>query len=289
MRHWIKVGVELEGGWNKHYGDVANTVRGAQAHDDASVHGTTAPYHGEIVTKPSESLDSILLDINALWPDAVNKTCGMHVHLSFSAMDMSILADSAFWKHYRARWWSWGEQHRGEDLGTFWERWHGHSTARRRPERGADPSFCKAAFKPAEQLKLQRDRYTQLNFCAWLKYRTLESRLLPMFPGPKGLGIAQNALVETVDIFETYLNAASFPEVSEDFDLVLVNDVALETYTELLPSRAPLVEIHPPIPLTVRRGDFYSFLGVDPRLLLPFAPATVRDDTGAEITDDDEE
>jgi hypothetical protein len=215
MKKWLKMGLELEGSWTKPYNTVAADVKGAQGKEDGSVKSLPneplGGYRGEITTRPHATLDRLCEDVLKLYPDAVNSSCGMHIHASFAPMDYSLLTEKAFWKHYRERWEKWGNENEaamGATKDVFWNRWNGQPDLARNGRRGA---FCKAEFKPMKQyVEHEDDRYTQLNFLAYHRYQTLESRLLPMFHDK---AVAVLAIREMADIYDSYLSEARFPRV----------------------------------------------------------------------------
>src|SRR5438477_8185346 len=81
-----KVGIELEGGWSK-FPD--NEAVGNMFHHDASVKLPEVPgvpegliRTGEIVSPPIEP-GAIGKWTSKWYPQHVNKTCGLHLHMSF--------------------------------------------------------------------------------------------------------------------------------------------------------------------------------------------------------------
>lgn len=235
-RRWLKMGVELEGAWDLHYRDVAGTVKGAEGKEDGSVKNL-AGYKGEIITRPHTILDHLCKDVEALYPNRVNETCGFHIHTSFDPLEYSTLADAPFWRYYRDRWEAWGKANEAAmdaiSKREFWDRWHGRSDRARR--------YCKAEFKPVTQLVDREDRYTQLNFTSYHKYQTLESRLLPMFAN-KDLAVL--AIREMSDIFDTFLNDHDFPVISFETEFIMDGEVAVEEKKLKMPRYEPWQEEH---------------------------------------------
>lgn len=232
---WLKMGVELEGSWTEPYKTVAAKVPGAQGKTDTSVHGMTG-HMGEITTPPLPDLDEVLKAVKTLHPNQTNYSAGLHIHASFSDLDLSMLTTDDFWKYFRKRWEEWGEKWQDkmsrDERAQFWDRYHSRSESARR--------YCKDRFIPGQQLSAfsHDDRYTQLNFVSYKKFKTLECRLLPAFQNPE---ITLEAIKELADIYDTFLNTYTFPglqvrtEIREQDDL-LVDEEALETpdtaYTE---------------------------------------------------------
>jgi hypothetical protein len=227
-RHWIQMGVELEGGWDAESRSIiCARVPGSKVQHDGSVKIRGALDLGEVTTKPHTTLDAVCADIEVLHPEKVNNTCGYHIHTSHSAIDYSALCSRDFWDYFRARWKAWGlkmvNEFSNDERMRFWERYEGRNPGERQ--------YCKAEFDPVNQL-IQDDhrdkRYTQLNFAAWHKYKTLEIRMLPMFAN-KAITLA--ATREWSDILDTFLSEYSFPPIEINAEFGLVDDVMTETVT----------------------------------------------------------
>lgn len=227
-KSWKQLGVELEGSWWKRKEDIASTVRGAVAVKDDSVHiGQGHP--GEIYTRPHDSMDALLADVDKLWPDLVDESCGLHVHASFTPLQTTLLADREFWSYYLAAWEQWGKQNKVERGHVFWVRLRG------------DNKFTTHIFEPQKQLTGRKndrreDRYTMLNFYAWEKHRTLESRLLPMFSNKD---MAMSAIRATADIYDNYLTGRDFPSISYKSPVSVNNGLMVESYKTTIPDRTP--------------------------------------------------
>lgn len=188
-----KIGVELEGGWNKIPPDV-NEI----GHDGSVM--VIAKHVGEIASppgKPKEILSWVLRN----HPTAVNQTCGMHVHVSFRRiLDYSRLADRDTSRKFlirRLR--QWGNKNK---FGTvrpehpFWDRLKGENR------------YCKAGWNPEEQISADsrvEERYQQMNFC-WGLHRTMEVRVLPAFKIPE---VSVDAIKCVLKAVEDYLRLMS--------------------------------------------------------------------------------
>jgi hypothetical protein len=166
------VGVELEGGWRV-------LPPGVALEHDGSVFRDRAPAGfriGEIPVGPIQpgALPRLL---QKYYPQKVDRTCGMHVHMSFETVwQYSLLMDQAYQDtviEYLTRW--------AKSEGTFapahhiWERLQGQSV------------FCQKKFWPDKQVQsLRKDhdqereghRYTIIHFCG--RQMTVECRVLPM-------------------------------------------------------------------------------------------------------------
>lgn len=270
-RRWLKMGIELEGAWDKSYHDIAAKFKGAKGKEDGSVRNLVGN-KGEITTRPHTVLDHLIEDVLGMYPDRVNDTCGFHIHTSFEPLDYSTLADKPFWDFYRKRWKAFGEQHQDAmdptSRAEFWDRWHGRGPKATR--------YCKAEFKPEEQFRDHNDRYTQLNFVAYHKYQTLESRLLPMFASKD---IAVLAIREMSDIYDTYLNETDFPVISHYSEFRQEGDMAVEERKFKLPDYSAWAEDHrekdhAPLP----KGDdvFYNIQGAT-EYMLPWNNRTTEE------------
>jgi hypothetical protein len=230
-RHWKKMGCELEGAWDTNFRDVAAGVRGAQGKTDGSVGdgGAMAGHMGEITTAPHDDIEKLCADIEMLWPNRVNHTCGFHIHTSFSEIDTSVLADKPFWTYFLARWEAWGKENEAamtnDERIWFWDRLESKSEKARR--------YCKREFAPVEQFVDHGKRYTSINFSAWHKFRTIEVRFLPMFKTSK---LAVLAVKELANIFDAYLTHNRFPEISLEKEIQGDGDMVLEEEALALPS-----------------------------------------------------
>jgi hypothetical protein len=227
-KRWLQMGAELEGSWVRSRKNVAAEVRGARAHDDRSVHiGHGDP--GEIVTRPHDTLDGLLKDIDLLWPDTINDSCGFHVHASFTPLDGSIIATRDFYTFFKDEWSRWGHQMGIEKNHEFWTRLAGRN------------KFAKDTFDPETQLKGAAGRsgdarYTILNFHAWEKHKTIECRLLPMFANKE---VAFSAVRNLASIYDTYLSTHGFSTITLEPSISVIGDVVVEEYDQKMPSITP--------------------------------------------------
>lgn len=249
LRRWLQMGIELEGGWVSDYRLVAKKVQGASAKTDQSIEpGRGWGSSGEIITRPHDTLERLITDITTLYPDYTNVSCGFHVHASFTPMDVTMLTDVAFWNYFRKRIETWAKATNQDNV--FWDRFHGSI-----PERARR---YQAKWIPEDQLYLQKDRYTQINFVSWHKLRTVECRLFPMWANKEH---AISALRELSDIYDTYLNEVAFPTISLKNKPRQVGDMAIEEYKSKLPLRTYWEERDTrPAPHVLRGKDIdYAF------------------------------
>lgn len=204
------IGVELEGGWTK-------LPKGTEAlHPDGSVTFPEFPSNrtpegkvihvGEAVSPPMP-LSMLNAWITQHYPTFVNKTCGLHLHMSFkSPLVYQRLMDPTYQKTVLefVRRWAETKRARGTTEGTFpdthpiYERLKGTS------------QYCQDKFW-ADQQAAQRsksyqhnrdgNRYTVVNYCYGL-HQTVEIRLLPMFATAE---IGEEAIRLLIDITNAWL------------------------------------------------------------------------------------
>ena len=214
MQHINKIGIELEGYWHK---------KPNSAKADGSVHASCpgdtcqhvinggseySGYRGELASRPIliRSLDK-WIDTN--YPDHVDSSCGLHVHMSLTNQgDYARLTYPDFWDYFLDSWEQWGEDNDITNK-NFWSRLAGNN------------AYCYRDFNPGSQWRLtykDSSRYKHLNFCFTL-HKTVECRLLPMF---KRKDIAKNAIWHLISIVNAFLDIApSLPELSCE---VLIED-----------------------------------------------------------------
>lgn len=201
------IGVELEGGWKK------LPDEGLELHHDGSVQFPTEPVtdaqlfqmqlgqrqrpvnHGMLVGEiPSPIMEPAKM---AAWvtkyhPHHVNKTCGLHVHMSFkSAQHYDWLMEKSYQDtviEYLARW---AKENAIPAEHCIWERLAGKS------------EYCKLDFNPDIQVrgritdrKRAGHRYTAINYCH-AEHGTLECRVLPMLETAK---LSVSAVKRVLDI-----------------------------------------------------------------------------------------
>ena len=174
-------GVELEGGW-------LNQPQGA--YGDGSVSSFRNMFSGEIASSPSRegSLKKLVPWILAHYPDKVDDSCGYHVHLSLkekSHYEMLMTHTFPMWVRCCAARWA---KAKG-----IWN----DANLQRRIICGND--YCRRIYQAERQVKLEEkksERYCQLNYCYAL-HKTIELRMMPMFPGPRENSSPWNGLYIT--------------------------------------------------------------------------------------------
>ena len=206
-----KVATELEGGWAKAphnmYRDGSVNARlvpacpyhsNNQSNDEDSFHDETDCTCNGGTGECSSSICNSLQEVNEFiddgYPDYMDSSCGLHVHVSFgeNMLTYAKLMSPKFWRYYLKRYREWGIRNNINRGSRFWSRLEG-------------TSFAKKKFQPTKQYQLQhksQERYCMLNYALAL-HGTLESRMLPMFNESR---IAKSAIAEFVDIVNTYIS-----------------------------------------------------------------------------------
>ncbi len=191
-----RVGVELEGAWEKEPSFPIVHDGSLDFSDDDDIPEDV--YVGEARIGPFRDLAAILAAVRRRWPDHVNETCGMHVHLSFrSAIFYSWLMDPDFTQRIVDGLTMWGSRLKLPAGHVLFNRLSGNN------------SYCLREFHAdwqADQTitvyrrhSQEGHRYTVVNYPYGI-HGTLEIRVLPMFP--EGPSLAQAAIREVVAITE---------------------------------------------------------------------------------------
>jgi hypothetical protein len=174
------MGVELEGAWEE---------EPANIHHDGSV-SARGPYAGEYHTPPCVSWKELRGHVVDNYPDAINDSCGLHVHFSFTNTGLySRLMDKEFYAYFVKLMEGFGRKHKMPPV--FKKRLAGENR------------FCKRAWHPDIQAASRNRgdyRYCLWNFCHGL-HRTAECRVLPMFQTPEQAIKAIQAVKMSVILF----------------------------------------------------------------------------------------
>lgn len=266
-QQWLQMGVELEGSWTRTSRQkVAEGVRGAKAVKDASVHiGVGDP--GEIITRPHADINALISDVEEMYPDQVNDTCGMHVHASFTPMNGSVIASRDFYDYFKESWDKWGKKMKLPSNHEFWRRLSGTNKNTR------------DEFVPEVQLrgngngaKGSNARYTMLNFYSWEIHRTVECRLLPMFADKS---VSVQAIQHLAHIYDSYLNEHGFQAISLESSTQIRGERVVETYKYKTPETTPhSFEAKGFFPrLEIGEHVYYSIPDAE-QLMLPFKKDT---------------
>lgn len=194
-RRILHVGVELEGGWKKRPptfiradGSV-NVPIGTCTCGACSDQGDTARYVGEVSCVPSTPLQAYRWMLDN-YPDIVNATCGLHVHVSLDPGDYCRLMRRKFHNDFIAGLKDWGLRYPIKSE-RFWARLDNKN------------QFCRVKFPRPDMAVMGRtERYCAVNFAAYARHKTLEIRVLPMFHQKK---VAVAAIKFCVEFIEGWL------------------------------------------------------------------------------------
>lgn len=230
------VGIELEGGWD-------GPVAGEEIIGDGSVHFDPAPAprrlatilaedaaaaaqrtqqpiispkyrKGEIASKNGMPVEMLADWMKQCYPQHVNHTCGLHVHMSFfHRLNYSRLLVPEFTPFIIESLKQWGTRACVPDDHMFWNRLN--------PEHPWTREHCRHEYLGDNQVTVKRkdynsrgtdhSRYTFINYCDG-QHRTIECRGLPMF-GTTGqlvtthdIEAATLAVMEVVNATNRYLS-----------------------------------------------------------------------------------
>lgn len=197
-----RIGLELEGGWNKLPAGV-HLVR-----DGSVTFSEHIPHVGELVSP----ILSITNNSPSWWrnwirihyPHHVNATCGMHVHINFkTAFSYNRVMTAAYPATVVEEFRKWATAKHMPDSHPIWPRLAGKCR------------FCQHVFDADNQARSEdKDhdqqrvghRYTVINYC-YGRYCTAECRLLPMM---NTVDMATEAIQELLDITNAFLVALPF-------------------------------------------------------------------------------
>jgi len=215
-----KVGLELEGGWDE-------IPKGSRIIRDSSVELLPQRHVGENVSHPIEigsNYDPVDRWLEKNYPDGVNHTCGMHVHVSFKHIinyvrvmraDFPATVVNGFKK--------WAEREKLRTDHSLWDRLNGKSI------------YCQHKYEGDEQLlntgkdydKIRKGhRYTVINY-AYNRTGTMECRLLPMMDT---VDQAISAVHEVLDITNAFLLATATREKKLKAEVSNDSKTSRETY-----------------------------------------------------------
>ena len=188
-RYVALAGVELEGGWDEWPENDRIDIG-----SDGSVRAD-APHVGEIRTAPLPPGQMLRL-VPEIYPDEVNKTCGLHLHMSFrSLVSYGALCEDEFWPFLSGRLEVWGERANIKNP-EFW--------ARLRGENNYCSNSCKGPYRRQQTRATDRGdvRYAPVNYC-WGLHKTVEVRVLPMFKRPE---VAVTALRQVLNATDEWIH-----------------------------------------------------------------------------------
>lgn len=198
-----KVGIELEGGWNKINPENGRFVA------DSSVSQLNFRHVGEFVSDPipiKNDYKPVDKWLEENYPDGLNHTCGLHVHMSFdSAINYMRLLRSEFPATVVKAFGDWATREKLRLDHSLWDRLQGKSI------------YCQHQYQGDDQLLNNRKdyeknrkghRYTVINY-AYNRTGTLECRLLPMLDTVEQ---ALSAVHEVLDVTNAFLVATATRE-----------------------------------------------------------------------------
>ena len=193
-----RVGIELEGGWDKLPEGVSGLERDGSIRFDSLAERVPA-YVGELPS-PGNGMAVQLWPqwLKNCYPHAVNPTGGMHVHMQpVTALTYQRLMDPRYPATVVQAFKEWAKKEGFPAGHHFWERLAGKSR------------YCQHLYYPDDQIKKQdKDfnqerqghRYTVIHYC-YARYGTVECRLLPMMQEHKQAERAVRELIEVTNAF----------------------------------------------------------------------------------------
>lgn len=232
-----KVGVELEGGWERDNdyrdeikGDCSVNVNDGNDRDrdydddDYDEDEDSGTYiNGEIVSHPISKWDELSNFMMDRYPDKVNSTCGLHVHISTNTIGQyQALATQRFYNFMKFSLRTWGKKANIRNSHRFWDRLSGSN------------QYCEDFFEPERQMFDEYKsgaRYCIVNYCYSL-HGTMEVRVLPMFDQPKVSIAAVNNILWTVNKYLTL--PSSFKDELVVREEILEMDLEPATVAQLI-------------------------------------------------------
>lgn len=220
----LRVGIELEGGWTK----LPKGVPGVE--HDGSVRGLAAPSPATPLIQIGELPSPILYAnekdalkagtstwqkwVEVSYPQAVNNSCGLHVHMSFRHLLIyQRLMVPQFQQEVIRLFGDWARENSLPLDHPLWGRLRGES------------EYCQHRFEPELQ-SLRRDkghnrtergnRYTAINYC-YGTHSTIECRLLPMM---QDVRLAISAIQRLLDITNAFYVTHAKPEKPAAIEVV---------------------------------------------------------------------
>ena len=177
-----KIGVELEGGWDKDPGvlivaDGSVKLPWPSSDDELPAQNRAACMVGEVRSNPMD-LSEISAFILKVYPRLVNETCGLHVHMSLIRKYFyQRLMDPSYQDTVFETVSAWAEEKKFSKSHPIWKRLSGgHATCMRQFLADAQVRVARKKYDH----NVPYSRYTAINY-PWLQHKTVECRLLPMF------------------------------------------------------------------------------------------------------------
>lgn len=176
VKHLDRVGVELEGGW-AHRPEPGS----GEVHGDCSVDasGPGIGYSGEVVSAPYKNPTRLFAWVRAHYPEKVDFSCGLHVHISAIPHAYSQLISRDYARAFEAWAATFNATLTGPDADRFRRRLRGDKDLLKRLPVNAEEAE-RLFVRQFRARGKEQQRYYQLNFCHTLR-GTLENRLFPAF------------------------------------------------------------------------------------------------------------
>jgi len=143
------------------------------------------------------------------YPNEVNSSCGLHIHLSFKngKKDYNIISSEKFYNYFLSEIENWALNRNINQGSRFWKRLKGCQ-------------YAKREFNADIQIKEGSDRYTHINYC-YSKRKTVEIRLGTMFDNKD---ISVEYVHKVIEIFNDYLNRNN-PKIHKSSLIIRANGV----------------------------------------------------------------
>lgn len=181
-----KIGVEIEGGWDKSRGGLTEdgSIRSGDFSNSVCV--------GELIGQPMNFEDNVEF-MKKNWPTETQVKCGFHIHWSLKDIGYyAALMEKKFFDYYVDCMTEWGNKYPVQNR-NFWDRLQDKN------------KFCRKKLDAQAQIFAKKkndvDRYTQLHYGYGI-HKTIESRLFPTFVS---VDTAVSGLEALVDCIESYL------------------------------------------------------------------------------------
>lgn len=210
-----RVGVELEGGWNRRFPDCRLTYdvsvgRPPNASGRACCckqgHGNDMTCHFGELPSPALPLEELLFWMKEHYPDGTNATCGFHVHVSVkNPMLYAQLMDKRFYDLFLKKVRTWGKEEKFPDDHQLWHR------LTSKDYKNSPAKHCNRPFNAVAQSTLldkPEIRRSAINY-PFLKHGTLEARIFPAFPD---VAVAARAVILFVGTIEDWLRSCPPPQ-----------------------------------------------------------------------------
>ncbi len=181
---------------------------------DASLSGFSGcNVMGEVVSPPCSNLRDLAEFIQAYYPDKVNTTSGLHIHVSLeSDEDYTLLMQPSFYSYFRTHVEAWAKANKIKSA-RFWNRFNNQNyycarNDRKRSESEETLTEAEMLINHQRQRNGSADRYRHLNFCKG-KHGTLEVRLFNGLNNPREIFKSVLCVLECIDTYLEIVHTAS--------------------------------------------------------------------------------